>query len=117
MPTNKRKRSQTLRKLDGQQISDLVIGYSLIDSGKPLFASEEERREAWRQNREWLINEKNFGDLFFGGGKMKGETKPAAYYQYEKGLIPDKDFKIDYEITPDKRSHFLIFTRLRRKKT
>ena len=109
MATNRKKREQGLRKLSSMQISELVNGDHLIDINDPAFQSEEEHREAWRLNRNWLMQVKDFESYFFGGMIMAEGTKPCAYYQFEKGLIFGKDFEFERELTPDKTGWIVRF--------
>ena len=113
MPTNRKKRAQSLRKLDDRQISNLVLGHHYIDPEDPAFENEKARREAWQINRDWLLRQKDFEELILGGGVMKDNTKPVAYYQYEKGLTLDEDFELERELSPDKTKWFYYFKPLR----
>jgi hypothetical protein len=113
MPTNRKKRTQNLRQLDDRQLANLVNGHHLIDWQEPAFASEKERREAWELNRDWLLEVKDFEGYFFGGSIMGKDTKPAAFYQYEQGLIFKQDFEFERELTPDKTGWIMYFKSLK----
>jgi|MudIll2142460700_1097286.scaffolds.fasta_scaffold475949_2 hypothetical protein len=67
------------------QIGHLLHGYNLIAFGKPEFASDEERREAWFANREFLLSLKPGQKIpgLFGGVQLKRGQKPEAWKRYE----------------------------------
>lgn len=113
MPTNRKKRTQSLRQLNDNQISNLVIGYHLIDPEDAAFEDEKARKEAWELNRDWLIRQRDFEGLFFGGSIMEDDTKPVAYYQYEKGLTLDEDFELERKLRSDKKKWLYYFKPLR----
>lgn len=72
--------------LTGRQIEHLLRGDCLLDGEQP-FDSDEERKEAWFKNRDFLLSlegvEKVVG--VFGRFPLPKGEKPEAMKRYEKG--------------------------------